>query len=272
MASFDSLPRSRSLRRLYSDAPPSPSSPSLAPSTPGMAMLSTAKKPGQAMADAAATAEFNEKKWVWMPDDKAGYLAGWVVRENVEPPPGSSPLPTFAPSPTLPSASASAPAEPQTGWVEVRTVDDRTTVVQADLLEKMNPPKFDRAEDIADLTFLNEPSVVHNLRQRYESKMIYVRSTSLLCSPRQLTLKSLCRPTLACSWSRSTLTTLFPSTPLRSSQPTSRVDGPKTLRTCTPWPNKRGRTWSANVKANRSSSPASPARARRRTPRRLSGT
>ena len=38
----------------------------------------------------------------------------------------------------------------------------------------MNPPKFDRAADIADLTFLNEASVVHNLRLRYGSGSIYV--------------------------------------------------------------------------------------------------
>jgi len=31
---------------------------------------------------AAIQAEFNEKKWVWVPDDKEGYLAGWVVREE----------------------------------------------------------------------------------------------------------------------------------------------------------------------------------------------
>jgi hypothetical protein len=31
-------------------------------------------------------------------------------------------------------------------------------------LSKMNPRKFDRVEDIADLTFLNEASIVHNLR------------------------------------------------------------------------------------------------------------
>jgi len=41
-------------------------------------------------------------------------------------------------------------------------------------LSKMNPPKFDRVEDIADLTFLNEASVVHNLRLRYGSGAIYV--------------------------------------------------------------------------------------------------
>lgn len=40
----------------------------------------------------------------------------------------------------------------------------------------MNPPKFDRVDDIADLTYLNEASVVHNLRLRYGSEAIYVRS------------------------------------------------------------------------------------------------
>lgn len=34
--------------------------------------------------DAALQAEFNEKKWVWVPDDKEGYLAGWVVNEDDE--------------------------------------------------------------------------------------------------------------------------------------------------------------------------------------------
>lgn len=38
----------------------------------------------------------------------------------------------------------------------------------------MNPPKFDRVDDIADLTFLNEASVVHNLRLRFGSGAIYV--------------------------------------------------------------------------------------------------
>lgn len=31
---------------------------------------------------AAAQAEFNEKRWVWVPDDKEGYLAGWVNKEE----------------------------------------------------------------------------------------------------------------------------------------------------------------------------------------------
>lgn len=50
----------------------------------------------------------------------------------------------------------------------------------------MNPPKFDRVEDIADLTFLNEASVVHNLRLRLGSGAIYVRVLAHI-SPQHLT-------------------------------------------------------------------------------------
>lgn len=49
----------------------------------------------------------------------------------------------------------------------------------------MNPPKFDRVDDIADLTFLNEASVVHNLRLRFGSGAIYV-SPDLNGSPSQV--------------------------------------------------------------------------------------
>ena len=38
----------------------------------------------------------------------------------------------------------------------------------------MNPPKFDRAEDMAELAHLNEASVVHNLKARYLTNLIYV--------------------------------------------------------------------------------------------------
>ena len=31
---------------------------------------------------AAVQAEFNEKKWVWVPDEVEGYLAGWVNKEE----------------------------------------------------------------------------------------------------------------------------------------------------------------------------------------------
>lgn len=38
----------------------------------------------------------------------------------------------------------------------------------------VNPPKFEKVEDMADLTYLNDASVLHNLKQRYYAKLIYV--------------------------------------------------------------------------------------------------
>ena len=40
----------------------------------------------------------------------------------------------------------------------------------------MNPPKYEKCEDMAQLTHLNESSVLHNLRDRYMSNLIYVRA------------------------------------------------------------------------------------------------
>lgn len=45
----------------------------------------------------------------------------------------------------------------------------------------MNPPKFDKVEDMADLTYLNEASVVSNLRLRYYSDLIYVSAFNYFC-------------------------------------------------------------------------------------------
>ncbi|OAV99523.1 hypothetical protein PTTG_08412 [Puccinia triticina 1-1 BBBD Race 1] len=156
--------RGQSLRGLYSST--STQDQLLSPTLASSAMKSTAKKPGQVMADAAATAEFNEKRWFWLPHEKKGYLACWIIKDNQS------------------SATTSTDQDPQDlastsndqQLVEVGCVDDKTRTVKLDILEKMNPPKFDKVEDIADLTFLNEPSVVHNLRQRYEAKMIYTYS------------------------------------------------------------------------------------------------
>ena len=47
------------------------------------------------------------------------------------------------------------------------------TLKQVDLLQQ-NPPKFDKIEDMAMLTFLHEPAVLFNLKERYAAWMIYV--------------------------------------------------------------------------------------------------
>ncbi len=48
--------------------------------------------------------------------------------------------------------------------VEVKTAD----------VCQMNPPKYEKCDDMADMTYLNDATVLHNLRERYLSWYIYV--------------------------------------------------------------------------------------------------
>lgn len=50
----------------------------------------------------------------------------------------------------------------------------KRVVILRDDIQKMNPPKFDKVEDMAELTCLNEASVLHNIKDRYYSGLIYV--------------------------------------------------------------------------------------------------
>lgn len=94
-------------------------------------------------------AEFSGKRWVWVKDDQLAFAKGWVVDDN-----GST--------------------------LTVRCEDEsEDRVVDSQAVDKVNPPKFNLAEDMADLTYLNEASVINNLRQRYEKDLIYVRLSEL---------------------------------------------------------------------------------------------
>lgn len=57
--------------------------------------------------------------------------------------------------------------------VELAETGKRITILRDDI-QKMNPPKFDKVEDMAELTCLNEASVLHNIKDRYYSGLIYV--------------------------------------------------------------------------------------------------
>lgn len=48
----------------------------------------------------------------------------------------------------------------------------QTVTVREDQVMQQNPPKFDKIEDMAMLTFLHEPAVLYNLKERYASWMI----------------------------------------------------------------------------------------------------
>ena len=46
-------------------------------------------------------------------------------------------------------------------------------------LQQVNPPKMERCEDVSNMTYLNDASVLWNLKVRYQAKLIYVsRETS----------------------------------------------------------------------------------------------
>ena len=54
----------------------------------------------------------------------------------------------------------------------------QTLTVKEDQVFPMNPPKFDKIEDMAMMTHLNEASVLYNLKERYAAWMIYVSTRS----------------------------------------------------------------------------------------------
>ena len=50
--------------------------------------------------------------------------------------------------------------------------------MKEDQIFPMNPPKYDKIEDMAMMTHLHEPAVLYNLKERYAAWMIYVSSLS----------------------------------------------------------------------------------------------
>jgi len=101
--------------------------------------------------DPASQAAWAAKKLVWVPHDAAGFAAASVVEEK-----GDEVV------------------------VEVQETGKKTTVHKDDI-QKMNPPKFSKVEDMAELTCLNEASVLHNLKERYYSGLIYVSMDCCIC-------------------------------------------------------------------------------------------
>ncbi|ORY24051.1 P-loop containing nucleoside triphosphate hydrolase protein [Naematelia encephala] len=119
-------------------------------------LLRRSKK--DAAADAAAQAEFNEKRRVWIPDDAEGFLPGWIKSQTGE------------------------EGDPQSTAEVVVASSGEVRRIPLYSLSPMNPPQFDGVEDIADLTHLNEASVINNLKTRYVAGSIYTYSGLFLIS------------------------------------------------------------------------------------------
>nr|XP_042713950.1 unconventional myosin-XVIIIa isoform X28 [Chrysemys picta bellii] len=72
------------------------------------------------------------------------------------------------------------------GKVKVKLDHDGAVLeVDEDDVEKANPPSCDRVEDLANLVYLNESSVLHTVRQRYGGNLIhtYAGPTVLVVNP-----------------------------------------------------------------------------------------
>ncbi|KAJ4926594.1 hypothetical protein JOQ06_014344 [Pogonophryne albipinna] len=66
------------------------------------------------------------------------------------------------------------------GKATVEVQGGKNLTVKDDDIFPMNPPKYDKIEDMAMMTHLSEPSVLYNLKERYAAWMIYTYS-GLFC-------------------------------------------------------------------------------------------
>ncbi|XP_041094582.1 myosin-7-like [Polyodon spathula] len=66
------------------------------------------------------------------------------------------------------------------GKVTADTYEGKTVTVKECDVHPQNPPKYDKIEDMAMFTFLHEPAVLFNLKERYAAWMIYTYS-GLFC-------------------------------------------------------------------------------------------
>ncbi|XP_077429298.1 myosin heavy chain, fast skeletal muscle-like [Vanacampus margaritifer] len=68
----------------------------------------------------------------------------------------------------------------EAGKATVEIKGGKSVTVKDDDIFPMNPPKFDKIEDMAMMTHLSEPAVLYNLKERYAAWMIYTYS-GLFC-------------------------------------------------------------------------------------------
>ncbi|XP_066910591.1 myosin-10-like [Clytia hemisphaerica] len=101
------------------------------------------------VSDPVAHAEWASKKLCWVPSEDHGFLSASIKKEDGD-------------------------------KVTVQLDGGKSATFHKDDIQRMNPPKFNKVEDMADLTCLNEASVLNNLKDRYFSDLIYTYS-GLFC-------------------------------------------------------------------------------------------
>ncbi|XP_019770164.2 myosin heavy chain, muscle isoform X1 [Dendroctonus ponderosae] len=95
------------------------------------------------------TKPYDAKKSCWVPDEKEGFILGEIRGTKGD-------------------------------LVTVGIPGGEEKNFKKELVSQVNPPKYEKAEDMSNLTYLNDASVLHNLKQRYYAKLIYTYS-GLFC-------------------------------------------------------------------------------------------
>lgn len=106
--------------------------------------------PKDTLADAKIANEWAAKKYAWVPDDQDGFVRGEIRQEKSD------------------------------GQLVIDLENGKRVGIHKDETQRVNPPKFSRVEDMSELTFLNDASVLFNLKERYNSGLIYTYS-GLFC-------------------------------------------------------------------------------------------
>ncbi|XP_069185692.1 myosin heavy chain, muscle isoform X44 [Procambarus clarkii] len=95
------------------------------------------------------TKPYDAKKACWVPCEKEGFVLGEIQGTKGD-------------------------------LVTVGLSGGETKNFKKDLVNQVNPPKFEKCEDMSNLTYLNDASVLYNLKCRYVTKLIYTYS-GLFC-------------------------------------------------------------------------------------------
>ncbi|XP_066262120.1 myosin heavy chain, muscle isoform X30 [Euwallacea similis] len=95
------------------------------------------------------TKPYDAKKSCWVPDEKEGFVLGEIRGTKGD-------------------------------LVTVGVPGGEEKPFKKDQVYQVNPPKYEKVEDMADLTYLNDAAVLHNLKQRYYARLIYTYS-GLFC-------------------------------------------------------------------------------------------
>ncbi|XP_045127371.1 myosin heavy chain, muscle-like [Portunus trituberculatus] len=94
------------------------------------------------------TKPYDPKKSCWVPDEKEGFVEGEIQGTKGD-------------------------------LVTIMAKGD-TKTMKKDHVQQVNPPKFEKCEDMSNLTYLNDASVLYNLKSRYVTRLIYTYS-GLFC-------------------------------------------------------------------------------------------